>query len=110
MTAPVSPSQPTTDNGLNLLWRTDNPYPDVILDSYGEGQPGASLSISSGNLGLQVAAGEVLKEISRRLSAVQTAPALRAALHEASIYGIGATSDVNQRIILEAARSVGARP
>lgn len=29
---------------------------------------------------------------------------LAAALHEASVYGVGATSDFNQRIILEAAK------
>ena len=33
---------------------------------------------------------------------------LAQALHEASVYGIGATSDVNQRVILEAAKAFAA--
>lgn len=33
---------------------------------------------------------------------------LTQALHEASVYGIGATSDVNQRVILEAAKAFAA--
>lgn len=35
---------------------------------------------------------------------------LEAALHEASVYGIGATSDYNQRIILEAAKRLASPP
>ncbi|MGY4621986.1 hypothetical protein ACVWZ4_007213 [Bradyrhizobium sp. USDA 4472] len=34
---------------------------------------------------------------------------LAAALHEASVYGIGATSDYNQRVILEAAKALAAQ-
>jgi hypothetical protein len=34
---------------------------------------------------------------------------LKQALHEASVYGIGATSDANQRVILEAAKALAAQ-